>query len=98
MGDFSLYRHVPGERVSYLGSLWKPWYFYGGYAIHGSSSVPAHPASHGCIRVPNWEANWFDRELHLGMSVSIVRTGGAEPPELAPLPEPDRDRILQLAR
>lgn len=26
--------------------------FYGGYFIHGSSSVPSYPASHGCIRMP----------------------------------------------
>ena len=29
-------------------------YFYGGYAIHGNPSVPPYPASHGCIRVPNF--------------------------------------------
>ena len=27
-------------------------YFIGGYAIHGYSSVPNYPASHGCLRVP----------------------------------------------
>ena len=27
-------------------------YFIGGYAIHGYVSVPAYPASHGCLRVP----------------------------------------------
>lgn len=79
-GEFRLQRHIPALRVSYLGGLWKPWYFYGGYAIHGSSSVPGYPASHGCIRVPNWEADWLSADLSVGMRVSIGRSGGVEPP------------------
>ena len=95
-GEFSLRRHIPRMRTSYLGSLWKPWYFYGGYAIHGSSSVPAHPASHGCIRVPNWEADWLSLELSLGMSLTVMRSGDVEPP---PTPEPPRriDRDLLMS-
>jgi hypothetical protein len=26
-------------------------YFNGGIAVHGSTSVPPHPASHGCCRL-----------------------------------------------
>jgi peptidoglycan hydrolase-like protein with peptidoglycan-binding domain len=96
-GEFRLRSHVPGLRVSYLGALWKPWYFYGGYAIHGSSSVPAHPASHGCVRVPNWEADWLSTELSLGLALSIGRSGGVAPP---PVPEPtvplDRDLLMSM--
>jgi hypothetical protein len=51
-GYFHLQRYVSGWRKSRLGMLWRPMYFYGGFAIHGSSSVPPYPASHGCIRVP----------------------------------------------
>lgn len=34
--------------------VWLPYasYVVGGIAIHGYSSVPPYPASHGCIRVP----------------------------------------------
>jgi hypothetical protein len=96
-GDFRLRSHVPGLRMSYLGALWKPWYFYGGYAVHGSSSVPAHPASHGCVRIPNWEADWLSTELSIGLPISVGRSGGVEPP---PLPEPsvplDRDLLLSM--
>lgn len=96
-GEFQLRSHVPGLRVSYLGALWKPWYFYGGYAIHGSSSVPGHPASHGCVRVPNWEADWLSTELSLGLTLSIGRSGGVQPP---PAPEPtvplDRDLLMSM--
>jgi lipoprotein-anchoring transpeptidase ErfK/SrfK len=34
--------------------LLNPMYFVGGYAIHGNPSVPPYPASHGCVRVPNY--------------------------------------------
>jgi len=53
-GEFSIYRKVPGYDPSPLGILYKPMYFTGGYAIHGNPSVPPYPASHGCIRVPNF--------------------------------------------
>lgn len=51
-GRWSIFREVDGERESELGILWRPKYFHGdGIAIHGSSSVPAYPASHGCVRL-----------------------------------------------
>ena len=40
-------RKINGVRVSRLGELYRPAYFVGGYAIHGSPSVPNFPASHG---------------------------------------------------
>jgi lipoprotein-anchoring transpeptidase ErfK/SrfK len=55
-GRFSIIRKVPGYDPSPLGVLYKPMYFYGGYAIHGNPSVPPYPASHGCVRVPNFVA------------------------------------------
>ncbi len=98
-GEFRLQRHIPAMRISYLGGLWKPWYFSGGYAIHGSSSVPAYPASHGCVRVPNWEADWLSSDLSVGMRVSIGRSGGVEPPPAddrsAPAP---RDVLLGVVQ
>ena len=70
-GNFTFIRHIDGLRISYLGALYKPWYFKGGYAIHGSSSVPSYPASHGCIRIPNWEADWMDGHLFVGMPIHV---------------------------
>jgi lipoprotein-anchoring transpeptidase ErfK/SrfK len=46
-----VYRQINGWRRSPLGLLYRPKYFRGGYALHGSNSVPAYPASHGCVRV-----------------------------------------------
>ena len=34
-----------------LGEIYRPKYFVGGVAVHGSNSVPNYPASHGCVRV-----------------------------------------------
>lgn len=70
-GDFQFYRHIDGVRRAPLGTLYRPWYFRGGFAIHGSGSVPAYPASHGCVRVTNWDADWLADHLELGMPVHI---------------------------
>lgn len=46
-----------------LGKIYRPKYFVGGVAVHGSNSVPAYPASHGCVRLTTpamdfvWDAN-----------------------------------------
>jgi hypothetical protein len=53
-GRFAIYRKVVGYDPSPLGVLLDPMYFTGGYAIHGNPSVPPYPASHGCVRVPNF--------------------------------------------
>lgn len=52
LGTFHVYRKV----VGWDWVLWYPMYFVGGFAIHGYPSVPAYPASHGCVRVPMWVA------------------------------------------
>jgi hypothetical protein len=53
-GKFAIYRKVTGWDRSPLGVLWNPMYFVGGYAIHGGDPVPPYPASHGCVRVPDF--------------------------------------------
>jgi len=52
VGTWHVYRKVGG----WDWVLWYPMYFKGGFAIHGYPSVPAYPASHGCVRVPMWSA------------------------------------------
>jgi lipoprotein-anchoring transpeptidase ErfK/SrfK len=49
-------------------------YFYKGYAIHGYPSVPAYPASHGCVRItiPTMDRMWAS--LRIGMPVAIYRS------------------------
>ena len=52
LGSWRVYRKVGG----WDWVLWYPMYFKGGFAIHGYPSVPAYPASHGCVRIPMWLA------------------------------------------
>jgi lipoprotein-anchoring transpeptidase ErfK/SrfK len=52
VGRWRVYRKATG----WDGVLWYPMYFLRGFAIHGYPSVPAYPASHGCVRVPMWLA------------------------------------------
>jgi peptidoglycan hydrolase-like protein with peptidoglycan-binding domain len=70
-GQFQLYSKTSGWRTSYLGSLYSPSYFYGGYAIHGSSSVPPYPASHGCVRIPMHSADEFFARNPVGTEVLL---------------------------
>jgi L,D-transpeptidase-like protein/putative peptidoglycan binding protein len=53
-GRFAIYEKRTGWDRSPLGVLWNPMYFVGGYAIHGGDPVPPYPASHGCVRVPDF--------------------------------------------
>jgi len=53
-GKFAIYDKRAGWDTSPLGVLWNPMYFVGGYAIHGGDPVPPYPASHGCVRVPDF--------------------------------------------
>ncbi|HUR24231.1 MAG TPA: L,D-transpeptidase family protein [Acidimicrobiales bacterium] len=58
-GRFTFSRQINGLRISALGALFRPKYFVGGYAIHGSASVPPFPASHGCVRLTNAAINFI---------------------------------------
>ncbi|MDP9441149.1 MAG: L,D-transpeptidase family protein [Actinomycetota bacterium] len=72
-GSFSVERQINGLRISELGQLFRPKYFTGGYAIHGSPSIPPYPASHGCVRVSNAAINflWDTGALPLGTPVFV---------------------------
>ena len=48
-GKFPIYAAINGVDVDSLGTLWRPRFFVGGYAIHGDGSVPPEPVSHGCV-------------------------------------------------
>lgn len=84
-GSYEFYKKVDGWRISYLGALYRPFYFSGGYAIHGSGSVPPYPASHGCIRVEMWDMDFLAPQLELGMPVYVY---GARNERSTIVPEP----------
>ena len=72
-GRFTVFREINGQDTGPLGPLWRPKYIFGGVAIHGYSSVPAYPASHGCIRVSNSAMDhlWSSGALPIGSSVWV---------------------------
>lgn len=70
-GRFRVYTRVAGWRTSRLGQLYNPLYFNGGYAIHGAGSVPAYPASHGCVRISMANARWLPSAVPNGTPVWV---------------------------
>jgi peptidoglycan hydrolase-like protein with peptidoglycan-binding domain len=87
-GSYGFYRQGRGWETGPLGSLYNPIYFNGGIAVHGSRSVPAQPASHGCIRIPMSVAEWFPSAVHIGMPVHVVGVDGQPPTPAAPASTP----------
>ncbi|MGE5690430.1 MAG: L,D-transpeptidase family protein [Pseudomonadota bacterium] len=67
LGSFHIYRKI----VGWDWVLWYPMYFLRGFAIHGYPSVPAYPASHGCVRVPMWIAPRLFAQFAEGQTVVI---------------------------
>jgi hypothetical protein len=70
-GVFTVFHKINGIRISKLGELYKPSYFFRGYAVHGSGSVPTYPASHGCVRVTNPVADRLFPVLVIGTRVAV---------------------------
>jgi lipoprotein-anchoring transpeptidase ErfK/SrfK len=70
-GTYRVYRRLWGWHRSRLGLMWNPAYFRGGYAVHGSRSVPRYPASHGCVRVPMGRMAWLTGQLPIGSTVRL---------------------------
>ena len=72
-GSFRVYRK---ERMSWSVpfSTWMPWatYFVGGIAFHAYGSVPAYPASHGCIRMMARDAPLMYAFATHGTPVDVV--------------------------
>lgn len=85
-GRYTFQWFYNGWRKSKLGQLYKPYYFNGGIAVHGYPSVPAWPASHGCVRIPMRIADYFHTLVRNGSPVYVVGTpsGPVAPPTGAP--------------
>lgn len=71
VGTYRIQRHIRGERNAELGTLYDPKYFWRGFAIHGSNSVPGYEASHGCIRVSRADMLWLFDRMPIGMHLNI---------------------------
>ena len=62
------YKHVSRK---YGGTMIWSSFFYGGIAVHGFSSVPPYPASHGCVRVPIPDAKYVYDNMPVGSMVYV---------------------------
>jgi peptidoglycan hydrolase-like protein with peptidoglycan-binding domain len=90
-GRYTFTWHHNGWRDGSLGHLYNPYYFNGGIAVHGYTSVPVYPASHGCSRIPMHIAEYFPSMVFKGMPVYVLGaaappTGTASPPPPPPPP------------
>lgn len=69
-GTFTFYRRHWGTNAK---GMVHSIFFIRGYAIHGFKSVPTHPASHGCLRVPIPNARSIAQWIQLGDKISVYR-------------------------
>jgi peptidoglycan hydrolase-like protein with peptidoglycan-binding domain len=86
-GSYKIFFRRHGWRTSRLGKLYRPLYFNGGIAIHGAPSVPGYPASHGCVRIPMYVAEWFADVVPNGTPVYVIGGSKAAVPFNEPAPD-----------
>jgi lipoprotein-anchoring transpeptidase ErfK/SrfK len=72
-GRFRVDREIDGVRKAPLGDLYRPKYFNGGIAVHGSPSIPGQPASHGCARLHDAAVDllWAEGLMPVGTPVWV---------------------------
>lgn len=47
-------------------------FFKGGFAMHGSPTVPGYNDSHGCVRLFTDDAQWLNQEFSSGSYVKVI--------------------------
>jgi hypothetical protein len=86
-GIYYFYMRKLGTRESKLGTMWNPIYFNFGIAVHGAMEVPKFPASHGCVRIPQFISNYFpalvkyNDRVYVFDGVKEPEEYGSQPPE-----------------
>lgn len=70
-GSFHVYRKLAGFSANHL---YYPSYFDGLRAIHGWTEVPTYAASHGCVRVPYWHAQWIFGLADIGTRITVYHS------------------------
>jgi lipoprotein-anchoring transpeptidase ErfK/SrfK len=78
-GDYKIQRMRAGWHTSSLywaptPNMYNSMYFSGSIAIHGSNSVPATPASKGCVRVTPKGADYLFARVKVGTPVKVIGT------------------------
>ena len=67
-GTFHVNRKIAGYSPNHL---YYPSYFDGNRALHGWTDVPTYPASHGCVRIPYWNAKFIYGLTPIGTKVIV---------------------------
>jgi L,D-transpeptidase catalytic domain len=67
-GTFRVHRKLAGYSAN---RLYYPSYFDGLRALHGWTEVPTYAASHGCVRIPYWNARWVYARVDYGDRVVV---------------------------
>jgi hypothetical protein len=67
-GSFRVWAKTPGFSPNHL---YYPSYFDGYRALHGWTEIPTYAASHGCVRIPYWNAQWVYGLADYGTPVVI---------------------------
>jgi hypothetical protein len=92
VGSFRFSWRYSGWRQSRLGKLYNPVYFTsGGVAVHGATSVPTYPASHGCVRIPMHIAEYFPGLVKKGDPVYVTDGRAVSATPVAPSGPPPSD-------
>lgn len=68
LGRYRVYYRAPGLLPS---GMYYSLFWFRAFAIHGYPSVPAWPASHGCVRIPMWQAPALFYRWGLGTRVYV---------------------------
>jgi N-acetylmuramoyl-L-alanine amidase len=76
VGQFKVAKKIPRWlHDSYQTTMYYSSFFSVGHrlAVHGYSEVPVWPASHGCVRTPNWMAKELYEEMPMGTRVFLYK-------------------------
>jgi L,D-transpeptidase catalytic domain/Putative peptidoglycan binding domain len=68
LGRYHVYYKSPGLLPS---GMYYSLFWFRAFAIHGYPSVPPWPASHGCVRIPMWQAPALFSRWGLGTTVYV---------------------------
>ena len=69
-GSFRVFSKIAGYSEH---RLYYPSFFDGERALHGWPEVPTYAASHGCVRIPYWNARWVYALADYGIRVVIYQ-------------------------
>lgn len=70
-GNFHVARKIAGFSPNHL---YFPSYFDGNRALHGWTDVPTYAASHGCVRIPYWNARFIYGLAKIGTPVIVYHS------------------------